>query len=149
MVVEARREYVDQVYSIFKTIGHALRLFIKESRVKAIFIFNEPMPNDIQALDCVWESGEDMSKLLGFYVGTKISANLSKRHLENILDKRLHDARLNPYSIPVKVVVANQMINNMFSYTIQLWSGDIKDLEWIDKEVKDFSGMGKKIPKRH
>lgn len=128
-------------------MGHASRLFIKEIEVKVVFISDEAMPIEIQTLDCLWKSGEDVSKLLGFYVGEDISANLSKRHLEKILDKRLHDARLNPYSIPIKVALANQMINSALFYTIQLWPRDIRVWSGSTRRSNILYGMSKRIQK--
>lgn len=118
--MEAHKDYVDQVFSTFRTTGHASRLFIKESRVKAVFISKEPMPTNIQSVDCGWELENNISKLQGFYVGEKISTRLSKRHLGNHLEKCLKDTWLNPYLIPVRVAIANQLITNTLFYTVQL-----------------------------
>lgn len=58
------------------------------------------------------------------------------------MEKRLKDARLNPYSIPVEVAMANQLITNTLFYIVQLWPGDLKDLEWMDREIKHFVWNG-------
>lgn len=83
VVVEAQRDYVDQVFSIFCRMGYASSLFIKETEVKAMYISRVVMSTDIQSLDCVWNSGENILKLFGFYVGEEILARLFRRHLEN------------------------------------------------------------------
>lgn len=54
------------------------------------------------------------------------------------MEKRLKDARLNPYSIPVRVSMTNQLITSTLFYMVQLWPGDVKDLEWLDREIKHF-----------
>lgn len=120
-------------------MGQASNLFIKETRIKAMFLSSKPMLDDIKALD--WdnfESVDNWSKLFGFHIGDGISTTQLFTHLEAVLKKRLHDARLNPYSILVRVVVANQMVVNTFWYYIQLCPGKFVDLKAIDKEIKAF-----------
>lgn len=125
VIVEAKKKYVDEVFQVFHLMGRASGLFIKETRVKAIFISSDPMPNDIKSLDCAWEEGEGISKLLGFHVGTDISEPLALKHLQDMLERRLKHARLNPYSLLVWVTVAYQLVACSFWYTLELWSGKV------------------------
>lgn len=57
------------VLETFKLVGQAFGLYIKETRVKAVYISIEPMPNDIKALDSDFKDEHSWSKLLGFHIG--------------------------------------------------------------------------------
>lgn len=70
------------------------------------------------------------------------------RHLEQNLERRLQDGWLNPYSIPVCVVIANQMICSTAWYSIQLWPGSFDDLKRMDKAIKSFVWGGQEDTKR-
>lgn len=64
-------------------MGEAFGLFIKESGLKAVFISPRPLPDSLQYLDWEWETEQNLSKLLGFHVGTDISPQrLSQAILE-------------------------------------------------------------------
>lgn len=95
-------------------MGHASGFYIKETRIKAIYISLYPMPNDIKALDWDFEEEGSWSKLLSFHMGSEISPSLSLNHLEMTLEKCLQNAFLNPYSILVRVAIANQMVSSTF-----------------------------------
>lgn len=64
------------------------------------------------------------------------------------MEKRLNDARLNPYSIPVRVAIANQLISSTTWYIVQLWPGTLVELEKIDRDIKCFIWNGQEDSKR-
>lgn len=79
---------------------------------------------------------------MGFYIGKGIHVQLSLQQLKLTLKWRLKDARLNPYSIPMRVVVANQMVSSSLWYIIQLWPGKIQALEDLDRQIRNFVWSG-------
>lgn len=110
IIVQSHKRYVDHILSTFRVMGQASSLYIKETRIRAVYISPHPMLDDLKALDWDFEEGDRWSKLLRFHMGFEILYFLSLLDMETMLEKCLHDARLNPYSIPVRVVIANQKV---------------------------------------
>lgn len=51
ILVEAKPKYIANTFQIFHQMGLAPGLFVKETRVKAIFISPKPLPKSLQGLD--------------------------------------------------------------------------------------------------
>lgn len=51
VIIEAKIEYVDATFQIFRCMGRASGLFIKEGGVKTILISEQAMPIELLALD--------------------------------------------------------------------------------------------------
>lgn len=50
-VSEAQPHYIENTLAIFKDIGNASSLFIKEQGIKVVFISRHPLPASLQHLD--------------------------------------------------------------------------------------------------
>lgn len=98
-VIEATPEYIENTLSIFRDMGNASGLFIKEQGIKAVFISPRPLPPILFYLDWVWEFGLNISKLLGFYIGTGLSSELMSQHLDTVLEDRLQKAKLQHHTL--------------------------------------------------
>lgn len=117
---------VEATFKIFQLMGEASRLFVKISRVKVVHILDGPLPNDLLSLDCAWESNQAWSKLLGLFVGTKISPLLIGNALTKSLKSRLKKARKNLLCLVNRVLVANQFVSSALWYMLNLWTGTLK-----------------------
>lgn len=82
MLIKAKRLVVDQVLNTFRIIGNASGLFIKETHIKVMFISPRPKLDAISELDWQWKNKSNFLKLLGFHMGSGISAHLSAQHLQ-------------------------------------------------------------------
>lgn len=121
MIIEAKVLYVEATFEIFRCMGNASGLYIKETKVKAIFISHHPMLEDINALAFPWETKANLSKFLGFFIGEDIFSNRMVQHLAENLEKILEKARLSPHSLVVRVKVANQFVNCVLGYMTMLY----------------------------
>lgn len=148
IVVQAERRYVDHVLDTFWLMGQAFGLYIKKTRIKFVYISLEPMPKDIWTLDWDFESEDNWSKLPDFHIGLGILAVQLLNHLEVVLEKWLHDAHLNPYSILVWVTLPTRFMESTFWYYIQLWLSNFFDMDIIDKEILCFILKGQDDSKR-
>lgn len=81
VILEAKKEYMEATFDIFRCMGKASRLFVKEEGVKVVLIFDLPMMDEIKELNFNWEKEMGMSKLLGFYVGEDIFAIIMTNYL--------------------------------------------------------------------
>lgn len=138
VIVEAKVEYIEATFEIFKCMGNASGLYVKESNVKAVFIFNHSMPMNIQALAFNWETEANLTKLLGFFIGENISSNCMVQHLAESLEKRLEKSRLSPHSLVVRVKIASQFVICVLGYMTPLYTGTMAQLEQLDWTIKDF-----------
>lgn len=50
--IVAKCIYVDNLFTIFRTLGEASSLFIKEVGVKAVLLGDGPIPPKLEDLDC-------------------------------------------------------------------------------------------------
>lgn len=73
VIIEAKLEYVNQIFQLFRTMGDTSGLYVKEVGVKATLISNQDMPSKLSTLDWNWETNTSLSKLLGVFVGEDIS----------------------------------------------------------------------------
>lgn len=110
VIVEANKEYVEETFEIFQCMGKALEIFVKEIGVKAVFISNLPMIDEIRELNFCWEDEAGTTKLLGFFVGVDLSPTYMVKYLTKALENRLKIAWRNPQSLMVRVKMANQLI---------------------------------------
>lgn len=85
--------------------------------------------------------------LLGIFVGTNIFVTRMKQHLTCTLEVRLQQARLNSYSLSVRVLIANQMVNSMIWYMLQLSTDTVDELKRFDNLIKDFVWSGQEFSK--
>lgn len=138
VLIEAWKEFVEESFRVFRFMGNALGLFVKESEVKAICVADGPIPHELQALPFIWESKGNLSKLLGILIGQDISPQSMQTYLQEALEKRLTLAKRNPHSLMVRVQIANQVVDNVLWYMLQVWSDSPSFLEKLDDIVKDF-----------
>lgn len=89
MIIEAKIEYVEATFQIFRCIGRAFDLFVKESGVKAMLLSQHAMPAELMALDWCWENEMNISKLLGFFINDCIPSGKMVQHLTGILEHQL------------------------------------------------------------
>lgn len=54
------------------------------------------------------------------------------------LEDRLVKVRLQHHTLLVRVDIANQLISNTMWYMLQVWLGEITQLEAMDGKIKDF-----------
>lgn len=66
VIVEAKREYIDNTLDIFRIVGEASSLFVKVEGIKAVLISEQPLPIELLSLGWTWEEEDNLSKLLGF-----------------------------------------------------------------------------------
>lgn len=93
---------------MFRTVGDAFGLYIKELGIKVVLISSRLMPARLASLDWVWEDEESLSKFLGFYVGTTLSFDRMFQYLSDEQDRCLHFARKAHHSLLLRVAIANQ-----------------------------------------
>lgn len=65
-----------------------------------------------------------------------------EQHLTCTLEARLQQARLKPYSLSVCVLIANQLVNSVLWYMLQLWTDTLAQLKRFDNLIKDFVWSG-------
>lgn len=70
------------------------------------------------------------------------------QYLTEVLEGRIFKARKHPYSLKVRVSIANQLVNSTLWYMLQLWMGDTTQLERFDGMIKDFIWSGQEFSKR-
>lgn len=73
VIIEAKTQYVEATFEIFKDMSLAFGLYVKVTKVKVVFISNNPMSTNILAFGFNWETKANLSKLLGFFMGEDIS----------------------------------------------------------------------------
>lgn len=126
----------------------ALGLYVKIEGIKAILIFDHPLLDELLSLGWTWKAKDNLSKLLGFYMGTDLSIARMTQYLTETLEKHLQYACKKFYSLAMRVLVANQLITSACWYMLQLWPGKKEVLEAFDKKVKDFVWSGKDMGRR-
>lgn len=146
--MEASREVIDNTLAIFRTIGKASSLFVKEVEIKAMLISDRPLPAELASLDCIWEEEASLTKILGFYVESDLSLDRMLQFLSNELDRRLHNARKSHHLLLRRVVIANQLITSGLAYMLALWLGRWDVLEEFDRRIRDFFWSGKDTDKK-
>lgn len=55
IIVEAKMEYVEETFSIFRCMGQSFGLYIKEIEIQVVLISKGPLPKELMALDWNWE----------------------------------------------------------------------------------------------
>lgn len=128
----AKREFIDNTFSLFQTFGNASGLFVKEIGVKAILISNNPNPHELEDLPFVWESEDNPSKVLSVFMGEEISLESMSTYLQETLDKRLQIARRLPQTLKLRVHLVNQFVSSTMMYMLQVWPGDPTFLQGLD-----------------
>lgn len=147
VIVEAKVEYIQAIFEICRCMGNACGLYVKETDIKVVFIYDQPMLEDIQALGFRWETEANVTKLLGFFIGECISSDRMVQHLAESLEKRLEKARLSPHSLIVRVEIANQFVVSVLGYMTTLYTDTIAQLEQLDMTIKDFVWSGQETGK--
>lgn len=89
VVIEAKIEYVEATFNIFRFMGRALGLYVKESKVKAILVSNLAMLEELKELDWCWENETNVTKLLRFFISNCISIGKMVSHLVETLEHYL------------------------------------------------------------
>lgn len=117
-VIIAKREYVDNLFLIFRTLGEASGLFVKEHGVKVVLISEEELPEELQDLDWSFETDTSLSKLLGIFIGRDILSQMMVDYMGEMLDGKLIKARRNPYTLTMRVLVVNQLVSCIVSYML-------------------------------
>lgn len=149
VMIEAKRAYVDHVFSVFRTLGEASGLFVKETDiVRAVHLLDQPLPDELVDLPWIWETEGNLSKVLGVFMGIEISADSMQRYLQEALDKRLAMARRKPQTLMLRVQMANQLISNVLWYMLHVWPGDFSFLDSLDKQIREFIWSGQVEAKR-
>lgn len=148
IVVEAKREYVEETFAVFRKLGDASALHIKYIGVKVVLISDHPLPHELAHLDFLWENNQACSKLLEVFVGTEISPLLMGHALQTTLEERLKRARKFPYTLAYRVAIANQLMSNNMMYMLNLWPGKRKQLKEFDDLIWDFVWSGQEMGKK-
>lgn len=81
------------------------------------------------------------------YVGTEISPQRMKLTIVGLLEDRLTKARKSQHSLVDRVTIANQFISSSLWYLLNLWSGDLMELDGLDKLIRDFIWSGQDMGK--
>lgn len=123
-------------------------MFIKEIGIQEIFVSYDPLQDDLRELGWIWEEEETLTKLLGFFIGSKISSQRMLDHLKHALENRLRYARKAHHSLMMRVVIANQLVSCALFYMLQAWPSAVALLEEFDRSIKDFIWSGKDTKKR-
>lgn len=86
---------------------------------------------------------------MGFYIETDIAEDLMVKHIAATLETRLLKAKLNHYSLNTWVSIANQLVISANFFMLQLWTGNVEQLEKMDNEVANFIWSGSDGNFRH
>lgn len=129
---------MDNLFRIFRMLGDASDLYVKEIGVKAVFLSEKPLLVELQDLEWTWEEETSLTKLLDVFIGCDISPQQMTKYLANKLEDRLQKAHINPYTLSIRVAIANMLISSTLWYMLQLWTGDMKALAEFDRLVRDF-----------
>lgn len=143
VLVEARRQYLKEIFRLFDLFAQASGLRIKKAGIKAVYIGEGEIPTDLLDLGLVWETEENFSKILGLHIGKGISPQLMCSYLSQTLENRLTRARRNPLSLMARVTIANNLIMGSLWFMLQLWVGDEKQLKIWEKCICEFIWDGK------
>lgn len=138
IIIEAKLEYMEAMFNVFHCMGKASGLFVKETGVKVVLIYNQALPQELEGLDWSWENETNTTKLLGFFIGESISPDIMVPHLARMLEHRLQLAKLNPQSLVVRVKIANLQIISALGYMAMLWTGSLQQLDHMDHIIKEF-----------
>lgn len=84
--MEANRGYIDATFDILQRMRRASGLFVKTSEVKVVLVPDQPLPQEFTDLDWIWEDNSNCIKLLGMFVGAKISPLLTNLVTINTLE---------------------------------------------------------------
>lgn len=57
VIIEVKRNYIDYTFGIFKKMGLASELYVKESGVKVVLVPDQPIPLELANLDWCWGEG--------------------------------------------------------------------------------------------
>lgn len=117
----ATKDYVTQTFALFQTFGEALGLFVKEIGIKEFLISDDPLPQELADLPFMWEIVENPSKVLGVFVGDKISPKNMGTYLQETLDKRLAITCKFPQTLKQRVQLANQFVASTMMYMLKVF----------------------------
>lgn len=148
LIFEAKMESITCALEILRQLGRASGLFVKEVGLKVVLISSNPLPNELLALDWVWERADDPSKLLGFFIGDGLATHKMVEYLSNALEDHLKHAQKGLYVLVLRVAIYNQLISCVMWYMLQLYPGDLAILDQFDKLVKEFTWSGKETKLR-
>lgn len=73
VIIEAKPVFVEETFKVFRTMGKASGLYVKEMNVKAVFVADTLVPPKLRSLPFSWESKGNLSKLLGIFIKQEIS----------------------------------------------------------------------------
>lgn len=59
-------------------------------------------------------------------------------HVVATLEAKLCEAKTRHHTLVTRVNIVNQLISSTIWYMTQLWTGKMKKLEEVDRQVKDF-----------
>lgn len=129
---------IQNVLGIFRVLGQASSLFIKEQGLHVVWVSKRPLSAEFRVLDWVWEDEDSLTKLLGFYIRTEISPEWMVQHLTIVLENRLWNARKAHHSLIMRVTIANQLVSCALMYMLRVWPGDMGQLDLFDSAIRDF-----------
>lgn len=113
VLIEARKDYVDETFKVFRTMGRALGLFLKEINVKAVYVVDALVPQELQDLLFNWELEGNLSKFLGIFIGRDILLQSMQVYLQKVLERCLRLAKRNAHSLMVRVQIVKQLIKSV------------------------------------
>lgn len=71
VIIEAKREGIEHLFDIFRMMGKASNLYVKESGVKATLVPDQLVPTVLGDLDWSWETPSHTSKCWDYTLGPR------------------------------------------------------------------------------
>lgn len=73
VILEANKENIDRCHSIFQEFGKASSLHCNWQDPKVVYIFDGPLPPELENLGWSWETSPNYSKLLGYFMSWNLA----------------------------------------------------------------------------